>query len=94
MPLEIQKKSLRGCFILLPTKGNIIKIAQFLLETVSGPLLLECQAVARVASLRNPVEMLLFDFSSRCLSGSLCSARLSLALPRSLSLCGSDMQIG
>lgn len=94
MPLEIQRKSLRGCFILLPTKGNIIKIVSSKNWAMSGPLLLECQAVARVASLRNPVEMLLFDFSSRCLSGSLCSARLSLALSRSLSLCGSDMQIG
>lgn len=87
MPLEIQKKSLRGCFILLPTKGNIIKIAQFLLETVSGPLLLECQAVARVASLRNPVEMLLFDFSSRCLSPAPYAQPVLLSLSLTPSLC-------
>lgn len=87
MPLEIQKKSLRGCFILLPTKGNIIKIAQFLLETVSGPLLSECQAVARVASLRDPVEMLLFDFSSRCLSPAPYAQPVFLSLSLAPSLC-------
>ena len=93
MALEIHKKTLRGRFILLPTKGNLIKKnSPVLLETMSGPLLSKCQMVARVASLRDPVEMALFDFSSLSLAPSAQPLFLSLSL--SLSLCSSDMQIG
>lgn len=35
---------------------------------MSGPLLSKCQMVACVASLRDPVEMALFDFSSLSLA--------------------------
>lgn len=84
MALEIHKKTLRGCFILLPTKGNIIKNSPVLLETMSGPLLSKCQMVARVASLRDPVEMALFDFSSCSLS--LAPSAQPVFLPLSLPL--------
>lgn len=72
------------------------KNSPVLLETMSGPLLSKCQMVARVASLRDPVEMALFDFSSLSLSlaPSAQPVFLALSLPLSLSLCSSDMQIG
>lgn len=48
---------------------------------MSGPLLSKCQMVARVASLRDPVEMALFDFSSRSLSFALSSHSVFPTLP-------------
>lgn len=52
------------------------------LETMSGPLLSKCQMVVRVASVRDPVEMALFDFSSLSLTPSLQPFSLSLSCPR------------
>ena len=88
MALEIHKKNFEGVFYPLAYKrGYNQKIAQFLLETMSGPLLSECQMVARVASLRDPVEMALFDFSSRSLSLSLSLAPSAQPVSLSLSVC-------
>lgn len=71
------------------------KNSPVLLETMSGSLLSKCQMVARVASLRDPVEMALFDFSSRSLSLAPSAQPVFLTLSLSpLSLCSSDMQIG
>lgn len=93
MALEIHRKTWRGCFILSSTKEDIIKKNRpVLLETMSGPLLLKCQMVVRVASLRDPVEMALFDFSSLSLAPS--AQPFSLSLSLTLALCSSDMQIG
>lgn len=69
MALEIHKKNFEGVFYPLAYKREYNqKNSPVLLETMSGPLLSKCQMVARVASLRDPVEMALFDFSSLSLS--------------------------
>lgn len=79
------QENFEGVFYPLAYKSEYNKkIAQFLLETMSGPLLLECQMVVRVASLRDPVEMVLFDFSSRSLS--LCLSVVHSAQPAFLAL--------
>lgn len=80
------QENFEGVFYPLAYKReyNKKKIAQFLLETMSGPLLLECQMVVRVASLRDPVEMALFDFSSRSLF--LCLSVVHSAQPAFLTL--------
>lgn len=57
------------------------KTSPVLLETMSGPLLSKCQMVVRVASLRDPVEMALFDFSSLSLAPSAQPFSLSLSRP-------------
>lgn len=87
------QENLEGVFYPLAYKREYNqKNSPVLLETMSGPLLSKCQMVARVASLRDPVEMALFDSSSLSLAPSAQPVFLSLLL--SLSLCSSDMQIG
>lgn len=60
------QENLEGVFYPLAYKreNNNKKVAPVLQESTSGPLLSKCQTVAWVASLRDPVEMALFDFSS------------------------------
>lgn len=80
MALEIHKKTWRGRFILSSTKEDIIKkIGQICWRLCLAPLLSKCQMVVRVASLRDPVEMALFDFSSLSLAPS--AQPFSLSLP-------------
>lgn len=87
------QENLEGAFYpLVYKRGYNKKNRPDLLETMSGPLLSKCQMVVRVASLRDPVEMALFDFSSLSLAPS--PQPFSLSLSLTLALCSSDMQIG
>lgn len=88
------QENLEGVFYSLVYKRgyNKKKNRPVLLETMSGPLLSKCQMLVRVASLRDPVETVLFDFSSLSLAPS--AQPFSLSLSLTLALCSSDMQIG
>lgn len=81
------QENLEGLFYPLANKREYNKKnSPVLLETMSGPLLSKCQMVARVASLRDPVEMPLFDFSSLSLAPSAQPVSLFLSLLLSLPL--------